>query len=670
MATAPDDKTMTHTFRRFEEGDDTWGNMGDLIFQEDTSYKCPTYIQKTPPCQGGCPAGEDIRGWLQIVRGIEKPLGFEAPAKDLSKEEKAEIELAHMQEYAFRRSTDSNPFPSMMGRVCPAPCQDSCNRNDVDDFVGINAVEQYIGDSAIKNGYAFECPSELTGKKVAIIGGGPAGMAAAYQLRRMGHASTIFDDHAELGGMMRYGIPNYRTPRPQLNAECDRILAMGDIEFKANTRVGKDVAVADLESEYDAVLWALGCKKGRGLFLDNWNDVPNCVTAVDFLEQFNKGEMKYTASKIVCVGGGDTSIDVVSVSRRIGTLSNYNENPEDSAEGRIKHGDIAEADRIPCDNVVLTALFAEEDMTATDHEVEDAKREGVTLMNEVMPIEIITDADGRATALKVVECKFEGNMPVAVEGGKETIIEADLIVSAIGQFGDLDGVEDFGNDRNLMDSDNFYQVPGKEGHFVAGDIIRPHLLTTAIGQGSIAAETIHLYMTQAKMSKRPKVDKHHFHLLDNLEAVGRSPKSYDESKSEDLRGTDSDDYAVHNFDDRSEHEIIESSELFLGHFEKAERNIRAEDAPNSQEVLNHFHERMLGMDDAVAKDEADRCMSCGMCFECDNCVIYCPQDAVYKVPPVKSSTGRYVATDYDRCVGCHICADVCPTGYIEMGLGG
>ena len=670
MATAPDDKTMTHTFRRFEDGDSEWGNMGDLIFREDTSYKCPTYIQKTPPCQGGCPAGEDIRGWLQIVRGIEKPIGFEAPAKDLSKEEKAAIELAQMQEYAFRRSTDSNPFPAMMGRVCPAPCQDSCNRNDVDDFVGINAVEQYIGDTAINNGYKFDAPSELSGKKVAIIGGGPAGMAAAYQLRRMGHASTIFDDHAELGGMMRYGIPNYRTPRSQLNAECDRILEMGDIEFKANTRVGKDVSVEDLEKEYDAVLWALGCKKGRGLFLDNWNDVPNCVTAVDFLEQFNKGEMKYTAPKVVCVGGGDTSIDVVSVSRRIGTLSNYQEKPEDSAEGRVTHGDVADTDRVPCENVVLTALFAEEDMTATDHEVEDAKREGVVLMNEVMPIEIITDAEGRATALKVVECEFEGNMPKAKEGGKETIIEADLIVSAIGQFGDLEGVEEYGNDRNLMDSDNFYQVPGKEGHFVAGDIIRPHLLTTAIGQGSIAAETIHLYMTQSKMKKRPKVDKHHFDLLDNLQAVGRAPKSYDESKAEDLRGTDSDDYAVHNFDDRSEHEIVASSELFLGHFEKVDRYLRPEDAPDSKEVLGHFQERMLGLDDDIAKAEADRCMSCGMCFECDNCVIYCPQDAVYKVPPVKASTGRYVATDYDKCVGCHICADVCPTGYIEMGLGG
>ena len=358
---------------------------------------------------------------------------------------------------------------------------------------------------------------------------------------------------------------------------------------------------------------------------------------------------------------------MVSVSRRIGTLTNYSEKPEDAAEGRIVHGDVADADRTACDNVVLTALFKEEDMTATDHEVTDAKREGVVLMNEVMPIEIITDENGRATALKLVECKFEGNMPVAIEGGKETIIEADLIVSAIGQFGDLEGVEDYGNDRGLMDADKFYQVPGKEGHFVAGDIIRPHLLTTAIGQGSIAAETINDYMNQEKMEKRPKVDKHHFEILENLAKIGQLPEG---EQSEDLRGTDRLSFAVHNYDDRSEHEIVESSELFLGHFENVARNIRGEDAPSAAEVLGHFNERLVGLSDDVARDEADRCMSCGLCFECDNCVIYCPQDAVFKVPPVQSSTGRYVATDYNKCVGCHVCADVCPTGYIEMGLGG
>ena len=136
------------------------------------------------------------------------------------------------QEYAFARATDANPFPSMMGRVCPAPCEDGCNRNDVEDFVGINAVEQFIGDTAYKNGYRFAEPPPLTGKRVAIVGGGPAGLSAAYQLRRKGHGSTIFETQEQLGGMFRYGIPGYRTPRDVLDAEIERILALGDIEVR------------------------------------------------------------------------------------------------------------------------------------------------------------------------------------------------------------------------------------------------------------------------------------------------------------------------------------------------------------------------------------------------------------------------------------------------------
>ena len=655
MATSPDDKSLANglTFRRFEDGDDKWDSMEDHIFQEDTSYKCPTYIQKTPPCQGSCPSGEDIRGWLQIVRGIEKPTG------DMT-----------MQEYAFRRSTTANPFPSMMGRVCPAPCQDGCNRNDVDDFVGINSVEQYIGDQATAAGLTFDDSAPKSGKKVAIIGGGVAGLSAAYQLRKMGHVSTIFDDHPQLGGMARYGIPGYRVPRDKMDAEIERITNMDGVEVKLNTRVGKDVSVADLENEYDAILWALGCKKGRGLFVDNWDDVPNAVTAVEFLEAFNLGNMKYTAPKIVCVGGGDTSIDVVSVSRRIGTLADYNENGEDSATGKITH-DADPENKVPCE-VTLTSLFPLDQMTAAEHEVQDALIEGVTILTEVMPSEIVVDENGRAIGLKVVEAVMEGNVPKAVEGGKETLIEADLIVSAIGQFGDLEGVEEFGNDRNAIDADNFYQVPGKEGHFVAGDIVRPHLLTTAIGQASIAAETINHYLAnkEEKLHKRPKVDKHHFDLLDKLKEYELAPVSYDEGKEEDLRGTDSDNYAVHNYDDRSEHEIVSSSELFLGHFEKVDRIKRTEDVPSKDEVLGHFVERMNALEEQQVIDEAERCMSCGLCFECDNCVIYCPQDAVFRVKKDQSTTGRYVDTNYDRCVGCHICADVCPTGYIEMGLGG
>ncbi|MEK7206263.1 MAG: FAD-dependent oxidoreductase, partial [Pseudomonadota bacterium] len=206
---APADKTKTantgFTYRKYKDGDQEWPSFQSRIFTADATDKCPTYVHKTPPCQASCPAGEDIRGWLNIVRGIEKP------SKDMK-----------WQEYAFHRATEANPFPSMMGRVCPAPCQTGCNRNSIEEYVGINAVEQFIGDYGIANKIEFKAAEKSTGKKVAIIGGGPAGLSAAYQLRRKGHAVTIFDDHEFLGGMARYGVPGYRLPRDVLDGEIDR----------------------------------------------------------------------------------------------------------------------------------------------------------------------------------------------------------------------------------------------------------------------------------------------------------------------------------------------------------------------------------------------------------------------------------------------------------------
>ena len=655
MATSKQDMQDNKlTFRKYEDGDYEVKNFGTQLFNEDTTYKCPTYVHRTPPCQGSCPSGEDIRGWLDIVRGIELP-----------------PEGVSMQEYAFRRSTDANPFPSMMGRVCPAPCETGCNRNNVEDFVGINSVEQYIGDTAFKEGFKFDNSAEMTGKKVAIIGGGPAGMAAAYQLRRKGIASTIFDDHSELGGMMRYGIPGYRTPRDFLDNECQRILDMGNIETRMNTRVGRDVSVEDVEKEYDAVLWALGCWTGRGVPLEGWDETPNCVSAVKFLEQFNKGEMKYTGKKVLCIGGGDTSIDVVSVSRRIGSFADSTETPEAVVNGEASHADHDSSKNIPCDQVTLTALFKKEEMTAAEHEVEDATIEGVNIMNEVMPVELIRDANGRATGMKFVDSTWENNAPVAVEGGKEYTIEADIIVAAIGQGGDLAELEDFNNGRNLMDADNLFRVPGKDNHYVCGDIVRPHLLTTAIGQAYIVSETIENDFNNVAMKKRPKVDVHHFDLTSKLVETGLNVDAYnvEEHKEDGQRGTDSDNYAIHNFEDRAEQEIITADELFLGHFDYEERNLRDTDVPSSDEVLGHMAERQISLEEEKAVAEAGRCMSCGMCFECDNCVIYCPQDAVFRVKKDSKTLGRYVDTDYNKCIGCHICSDVCPTGYIDMALG-
>ena len=651
MATPRDEMNEKLTWRRFEDGQDQWDSFTDKIFNEDTSHKCPTYVHKTPPCQGSCPSGEDIRGWLAIVRGQEKP-----------------AEGMEMGEYAFRRSTDANPFPSMMGRVCPAPCQDGCNRNEVEDFVGINSVEQWIGDNALAQGYGFEA-GEDTGKKVAIIGGGPAGMAAAYQLRRKGHGATVFESQPELGGMMRYGIPNYRIPRDKLAGEIQRIVDMG-VEVKTGVRVGADVTIEQLEKDYDAILWALGCWSGRGLFLDEWEGTPNCVSGVAFLKAFNEDRMKVTAKKVVCVGGGDTSIDVVSVARRLGHIEQTN--PTDRPELVVNDGFVAHDAAMTAasqgSEVTLTSLFPKSNMTAAEHEVHDALHEGVTILDEVMPVGIEKDAEGRATGLIIAKCTLDEGRPSPIEGTEQTI-EADLIVSAIGQGGDMTGLEEMDNGRGLIDANAFYQVPGKEKHFAAGDIIRPHLLTTAIGQASVAADSIDEYLQNKEHKKRPKVDVHHFDLDKKLAEAGLSPERFDASDPNELRGTSNGNWAVHNYEDRSFAEVIPHDELFLGHFDYTPRIKRREEVPSADDVLGHFHERLIGLDEEQAKGEAERCMSCGMCFECDNCVIFCPQDAVYRVKKTEATTGRYVATDYDRCIGCHICSDVCPTGYIKMGLG-
>jgi Pyruvate/2-oxoacid:ferredoxin oxidoreductase delta subunit len=220
-----------------------------------------------------------------------------------------------------------------------------------------------------------------------------------------------------------------------------------------------------------------------------------------------------------------------------------------------------------------------------------------------------------------------------------------------------------------MNSDKFYQVPNKAGHFVAGDIIRPHLLTTAIGQAWIAADSIDEYLRQAEHRRRPKVDVHHFDLLAKMTEANLAPESFEVDKVGDLRGTSEGNWAIHNYEDRSGAEVIPHDELFLGHFNYHARNLRKEEVPSAEDVLGHFKERVIGLTEPEAIDEAKRCMSCGMCFECDNCVIFCPQTAVYRVDKSQRTTGRYVATDYAKCIGCHICADVCPTGYIKMGLG-
>jgi Pyruvate/2-oxoacid:ferredoxin oxidoreductase delta subunit len=307
-------------------------------------------------------------------------------------------------------------------------------------------------------------------------------------------------------------------------------------------------------------------------------------------------------------------------------------------------------------------------MQANKHEVEQALAEGIDIQGSLVPVGIVRGPDGRATALRLAECEAKmigPRLDIKVKEGTERDIEADLIVSAIGQAVDFTGLEVFDSGKGAVVADKNYQVVGQAGVFAGGDVLRPHLLTTAIGHGSIAADGIDRYLAGEEPGKRPKIDAHQFDLMRKMIEKGLTLPPV----KEPLHGSDRHPGVVHNYDNRSDRYVIPHSSLFLGHFTFVERNKRRFVTLTRESALGNFEERMQALTEAQAVAEAKRCMSCGLCFECDNCVVYCPQTAVFKVPKARSTTGRYVDTDYTRCIGCHICSDVCPTGYIQMGLG-
>ncbi|MFA7239152.1 MAG: NAD(P)-binding protein [Sulfuricellaceae bacterium] len=677
MSVSPDklNQPKLMNFRRYKEGQNEYRSWQDKIFDAGWSHKCPEYVLSTPPCQGSCPSGHDVRGWLNIVRGVEKP--------PVGPDGKPSMPW---QEYAWRRMTEANPFPAIMGRVCPAPCQGGCNRSQVDEFVGINSIEHFIGNWAVENNMAFAKPTHKTGKRVAIVGGGVGGLSCAYQLMRKGHDCVVFESSAKLGGMISFGLPAYRTPRDVVDAEVKRIVDMG-LEVRLNTRVGKDVSFADLRKDYDAVFIAIGAQTGNVMPIPGF-DAPNCIDGITFLRKFNENQMDHAGERIIVIGGGDTAMDVAAVARRLGSQKKDAEGTDnakvivaarESDGGRAqKGGGILRSSS----EVVVAYRRHVQEMPASKHELDAVIQEGVEIQSCVNPLSVVKDESGKAVALRVIQVEWVNKKMVPKEGS-EYNIPCDLIVSAVGQSVNWSGMEELKNDRGLAKVDKNFQAVGQPGVFIGGDAVTPYLLTTAIGHGRIASEGIDHYLKGEDLGKRPKVDVHYWDLLRKQIEVGKAPETYRSRTKEEviaeegsakeidlgLRGSDVAKFGLHNFENRSDKYVMPATELFLGHFSFTPRNERELVEINAESVLGNLDERIVALTEKQAQGEAKRCMSCGLCFECDNCVIYCPQGAVKKTPKAQATTGRYVYTDYARCIGCHICADVCPTGYIKMGMG-
>ena len=388
----------------------------------------------------------------------------------------------------------------------------------------------------------------------------------------MGHACTIFEGRAALGGMMRYGIPGYRTPRDVLDGEIQRILDMG-VEVRLNTRIGVDIELESLERDYDAVFFGIGAQGGSPLPVPGAMEASNCISGISFLDAFNDGRLKHGAQRVLVIGGGDTAMDVAAVARRLGHISDSHEKdrPENVVLGHTAH-DVATVARRQGADVTVVYRRPIAAMPATKMEIDHIQREGVAIRASLAPVEVVLDGPDRAKALRVIEADWSSGK-METKPGSEFDIECDLIVAAIGQICDFTGIEELDNGRGLVNADAWYRWPERDGIFVGGDAVRPHLLTTAVGHGSVAAQSIDHYLRNEKQQKLPKVNVHHYSLLEKLRETGHEPAEYDHTER---MGTDKADYAIHNYEDRAESQIVPSDELFLGHFDYVARYRRKE----------------------------------------------------------------------------------------------
>ena len=402
----------------------------------------PVYVDRLPPCNQACPAGENIQAWLAHA-------------------EQGDYEAA------WRQIMDDNPLPATMGRVCYHPCEGGCNRVQLDDAVGINSVERFLGDQALKYDWRMQ-PGADTGKKVMIVGAGPAGLSAAYHLRRIGHSVTVFDASAKAGGMIRYGIPKYRMPREKLRAEIARIEDMG-VDIRLNSRV-EDILKTRDEGGFDAVLLGIGAQLPNRIPLDVEGDLPvlEALTVLRDTEVENPTQLK---GRVVVYGGGNTAMDVARSALRLGAIET---------------------------DVIVRST--REHMPAHPSEIDEALEEGANLTC----LRSIVKVEGKTLTLEV-RVPAEGGKSIPT--GQYETMQADVLVLATGQQVDIESlshVDGLSTEDGVVLINPSMQT-GVDGIFAAGDMTPGNrTVTTAIGHGKKAARNIDAYLRGEIYVSAPK----------------------------------------------------------------------------------------------------------------------------------------------------------------------
>jgi 2-oxoacid:acceptor oxidoreductase delta subunit (pyruvate/2-ketoisovalerate family) len=412
------------------------------------------YVDRLPPCNHACPAGENIQQWLYDAE--EGGEGYER---------------------AWRGIMEDNPFPAVMGRVCYHPCETACNRGQLDETVGINSVERFLGDEAIERGWRVDVLGEPTGKRVLVVGAGPSGLSAAFHLARLGHEVAVFDAGPLPGGMMRFGIPRYRLPRHVLDAEIQRILDLG-VRLELNRKV-TSIQETMQEEGFDAVFLAVGAHLGKRAYIPA-GSAAHVLDAVSLLRSMEGEETPLLGRRVVVYGGGNTAIDAARTAKRLGA-----------------------------EEAIIVYRRTREHMPAHDLEVEEAKAEGILMKW----LSTIKRADGGKLMVEKMELDETG-FPQPT--GELEELEADSLVLALGQETDLsllDGVP------GLEVEDGVVKVgpdmmTGCPGIFAGGDMVpAERTVTVAAGHGKKAARHIDAWLRRGAYVPAPKHELASFDLL-------------------------------------------------------------------------------------------------------------------------------------------------------------
>ena len=530
----------------------------------------PRPSPKTPPCICGCPQGTNIREWIQTIAQ------HEAYGKTFEQ----------AVEEAFYAIAENNPFVATVGRVCPHPCEDECNRKAVDEAVAINAMERFVGDYALEKGLPLKKLSDTKfEEKVAVIGAGPAGLTCAYHLARMGYPVTVFEAFPKAGGMLYYGIPPYRLPRDILQKEIDRILALG-VELKLGVVVGRDISYEDLKKQYRAIFVGIGAHKGKKLGVPG-EDAPNVWTGTEFLNKCNSGERVDIGDKCLVIGGGDTAIDAARVARRLGA------------------------------DVTILYRRTRVEMPAIKPEIEGAEEEGVKIELLVAPKEVLKDESGKAYALRCIRMELGEpdesgrRRPIPIPGS-DFDVPCTAVIAAISQEPDFEPIPNLREGKDWVKVDKHMRTK-EEGVFAGGDVLELGLATIAIGQGKRAAVAIDCYLRGKPYPEDPQLPP-----------------------------------------------VVKPERMNIAYYKKADRNKRPH-VPVSERFANPDIEIQKGLTKEQFLAESKRCMSCGMCFDCETCWMFCQNGVFEKLPK-----GQHYKFKIELCNGCKKCAEQCPCGYIDM----